>query len=387
MRLYEYEGKELYKSLNIPVPPSGLASTGEEARRISNELGYPVVIKAQVLQGGRGKAGLVLLADNENEAKDKATQILSKINPNEMVLIEKKVDANMESYMGITIDDVSGHPVLVMNIRGGINIEKYAEDDEIVSEIIDPIKGLQYYQVMNTAIKAGYQGSLLPKITELAYKMYQVFKKYEADTVEINPVLINTDTDEIWAGDAKVIGDDYTLFRQPKLTEFKNKRKTDNLDDSKFVYVDLGGNIGVISSGASNTMMLVDTIKYLGGEPGNFMDIIGSGSIDAMTELYTALLKKYEANPKIKATIINFTFVAQPIKNFVMAIVAALKAVQPKKRVISCIRASGAAVIALSLEDANKLLVEAGAECFISLEEAIQEAVKISKSAGLECSK
>ena len=233
--------------------------------------------------------------------------------------------------------------------------------------------------MIDLALDAGYQGELLVKISDLAYKLYNVFKQYEADTVEINPVLINENTGEIWAGDSKVITDDYVIFRQPMLAELGKNRKTDTVKSDSLSYVNLGGNIGIVSVGASNTMMLVDTIKYLGGLPANFIDITGSNRYEVIVNLYIDLLKKFEEDNMIKAVMINFTLTAQPLENYVATIAEAIKKVKPHKKFIACIRASGAAVSNMSLKEGNELLEDADVITYKSLEEAVNECVRLSK--------
>ncbi len=379
MRLYEYEGKILFKNLNIPVPQSSIVNTIEDAIIESKKIGYPVVIKAQVLQGGRGKAGLIKKSGDEKELIENLDEIFKKIKPSENLLIEECINATSEGYIGITIDDVNGVPVIIINKKGGIYIEEIAAESKQSKLNIDPINGIYKYQLIDLALDAGYQGELLVKISDLAYKLYNVFKKYEADTVEINPVLINENTSEIWAGDSKVITDDYAMFRQPMLAEFEKSRKTDTAKSDSLSYVNLGGNIGIVSVGASNTMMLVDTIKYLGGSPANFIDIIGSNNYEVIVNLYIDLLKKFEEDNIIKAIMINFTLTAQPLENYVATIAEAIEKVKPHKKLISCIRASGAAVKNMNLKKGNEMLKEVGVITYRSLEEAVNECVRLSK--------
>lgn len=379
MRLYEYEGKILFKNLNIPVPRSSMANTIEDAKMEAEKIGYPVVIKAQVLQGGRGKAGLIKKVGDEKELIENSAEIFKKIKHSESLLIEECINATNEGYIGITIDDVIGVPVIIINKKGGIHIEEIAAESKPAKLIIDPIRGIYKYQLIDLALDAGYQGELLVKISDLAYKLYNVFKQYEADTVEINPVLINENTGEIWAGDSKVITDDYAIFRQPMLAELEKNRKTDTVKSDSLSYVNLGGNIGIVSVGASNTMMLVDTIKYLGGLPANFIDITGSNRYEVIVNLYIDLLKKFEEDNMIKAVMINFTLTAQPLENYVATIAEAIKKVKPHKKFIACIRASGAAVSNMSLKEGNELLEDAGVITYKSLEEAVNECVRLSK--------
>lgn len=381
MRLYEYESKTIYKKMEIAVPDNGLADNTKEAMEIANKIGYPIVLKAQVLQGGRGKAGLVLTADNDEELKKNSDTIFSRIQNDGKLLVEKKMEANVESYIGITIDDITGKPVMIINKHGGVEIENIARDEKPPSLYIDVSKGIELFNVQNLAKEAGFKGKVMVNVAGLAYKMYLAFIKYDMELIEINPVLINAETNEVWAADAKVIIDDYAMYRQPEMAEIqKERRGRDELNkDDACVYVDLGGNIGILSGGASNTMMLCDCIKYLGGEPANFLDTPGSNSYEKMVEMFSSYVGMFNTNDRIKVIFINFTLTAQPLENYAATVADAMRNVGCTKPVIACIRAVDAATMNMSLDEAYARLEEAGAMPYKNFKDAVKTAVELSK--------
>lgn len=380
MRLYEYEGKELLKGMGIPIPESIKAANVEETVAACKKIGFPAVVKAQVLSGGRGKAGLVKVVGTEKEATAAAEHILKHLADNELILVEEKITAASEAYIGFTADDLSGRPIAVISSQGGVDVEQLAHGGGcVVKQPLDPELKAYSHIFLNMAKDVGFQGTVLVQIADIALKMYEIFLKYDAETVEINPILIDA-AGRVIAGDAKVIADDYALFRQPQLEEYRSKR--DKLqNDVKSIFVDLGGNIGVISLGASMTMMVIDTIKYMGGEPANFVDVAGGASKQNLKDMALQVMQRAVDNPNMKAILATFTLVAHPLRSAVEAVVEAYQEIKPGVPVLVSIRAASAALISMSNEEAKNKVQDAGLIWCEYLDEAIARVVEASKGA------
>ena len=378
MRLYEYEGKELFKDFEIPVPKAEIASTVEEAVEAATNIGYPVVLKAQVQMVGRGKAGLVKKVENREELVSVFKDIKSRIKNDEQLLLEETVMAVDEGYFGFTVDDVRGVPVMVITSKGGVDVEKVAETEpeRIVRVYIDPLEGLYYHQILNAIKKVGYKGRVMKELAEFGLKLYKVFVENEADTVEVNPVMI-LDNNKIVAGDAKVILDDYVIFRKKNLQKYKEKRMNNPENNTRAIYVPLDGDIGIISIGASNTMMVIDSIKYLGGKPGNFADLASGVDHDSLYELASLIIR--ESADKCKVILINITLAGASLKVVVEGYLDAINAIKPKIPMIANIRATGAARLEMEVDEAIAELEKAGVSYCDTLEEAIDTVIRISK--------
>lgn len=379
MRLYEYEGKELFKEFDIPVPKAEIVSTVDEALKASANIGFPVVVKAQVQMGGRGKAGLIKKVENEEKLILASKDIKSRIGADEEMLIEEAVEAIDEGYIGITVDDILGVPVLVISKKGGVDVEKIAktEPELIAREYIDPKKGLYYHQILKAINRAGYKGSIVKELADFTEKLYQVFVENEADTVEINPVMF-LDNNKLIAGDSKVILDDYVIFRKKNLQKYKQKRMNNPENNTRAIYVPLDGDIGIISIGASNTMMVIDSIKFLGGKPANFADLASGVDYESLYELASLILR--ESENKCKVILINITLAGASLKVVISGYTDAIKAVGLNIPMVANIRASGAARLEMEVDEAVAELKKVGVNYCDTLEEAIDTVIKMSKN-------
>lgn len=307
MRLYEYEAKDIFETARIPVPPRKVATTAEEAKSAAEEIGLPVVVKAQVLVGGRGKAGGIGFADTLEEVEQLSTKLLSmkiKDTPVSSLLIEKKVDVDKELYVGITIDRFAFKPVVIVSSEGGVDIEQVAEEqpDKIHKMHIEVNDTLKSYQGRELASLIGMEGKLIGKIGGLFQRLYGVFKKYDAKVAEINPLIVSGE--DALAVDAKLIVDDDSMFRHPDLTEkgITMRHDVSELTERERVaqeagipYVDLDGNIGMFPGGAGFGIASIDLVKMLGGEPANFMDSGGGPTPERMAKMLNLLVD----NPKV----------------------------------------------------------------------------------------
>ena len=284
MKLHEYQAKEVFADAGIPTPRSQLAASVEEAVAAAEEVGYPVAIKAQVQVGGRGKAGGIVLADDEGEAREAAEDILGmdlKGYHVDRVLVEAAVDFTNELYVGVTMDRGEGKPVAMVSTRGGVDIEQVAEEDPdaIASEHVDPAFGMHPYQARRAVYDAGVDREIAGDVASVLTTLYELWDDKDGADAEINPLMVTAD-DEVIAADAVFNVDEDALFRQPQMADFDEETKSDDelerkADEYGFDYVRLSGNVGIIGNGAGLVMTTLDLVDHYGGEPANFLDVGG----------------------------------------------------------------------------------------------------------------
>jgi succinyl-CoA synthetase beta subunit len=309
MRLHEYQAKQIFAKYGIPIPKGRIAGTSSEVRQVSEELGGNVIVKSQVLVGGRGKAGGIRLAKSPEEAEDLATQILGmeiKDIPVRRVLVEEAVSISQEIYLGITTDRVNQRPVLIASSEGGMNIEEVASasPEKIAKCLIDPLLGLKDYQLRDIAVSIDLNRSYLKTFMEIARSLWKVYCDCDATLAEVNPLVVTAEG-RLFCLDAKIILDDNALFRHPDLADL---RDTDGEDPAevtarKYVvtFIKLNGNIGCLVNGAGLAMATMDIIKLKGGEAANFLDIGGGASAEKVSAATRLIL----ADPKVKAILVN----------------------------------------------------------------------------------
>ena len=309
MRLHEYQSKEIFTTYDIPIPRGKLASTPEEAKLIAEELNCAVVLKAQVLVGGRGKAGGIRLVRTPYDAEEEASKILGgriKDLPVRRLLVEEAVNFNQEIYLGMTVDRKSGQTLLIASAAGGVDIEEVARSTpEKISRIrVNPLLGLRDFQARNLASEIEISRELWRSFIILTQNLYRAYTDLDATLAEINPLVVTTEQRFI-ALDGKMILDDNALFRHP---EFVDKRdisaeQPEELEARKFglSYIKLDGNIGCLVNGAGLAMATMDIIQHKGGEPANFLDIGGGAS----AEKVAAALRIILADKNVRTVLIN----------------------------------------------------------------------------------
>ena len=309
MRLHEYQSKDIFADYQIPIPRGRLASTPEEAKLISEELNSSVVLKAQVLVGGRGKAGGVRLVRSPDEAEDEAAKILGnriKDIPVRRLLVEEAVNIQQEIYFGMTVDRENGEILMIASAEGGVEIEEVARvtPEKIVRVGIHPMVGLRDFQARNLATEIEIPRSLWRQFITICQNLYKVYSNLDATLVEINPLVITTD-ERLIALDGKIILDDNSLFRHPDLVDKRDisAEAPEEVEARKFglSYIKLDGNIGCLVNGAGLAMATMDIIQHKGGEPANFLDIGGGAS----AEKVAAALRIILADPQVKTVLIN----------------------------------------------------------------------------------
>ncbi|HEX6702702.1 MAG TPA: ADP-forming succinate--CoA ligase subunit beta [Gaiellaceae bacterium] len=293
MDLYEYQGKELFRRFGIPVSEGRLATTPEEASAAAEELAAPVVVKAQVLTGGRGKAGGVKLAANPDEAEARARDILGLDIRGHVVRklwIERASDIAKEYYLSVTFDRGEKKPLLMLTTQGGVEIEQIAEESpEALARLhVDPLEGYQPYQARRLVYGAGIDDKSEQKqVLAIVEKLYRAFVECDAMLCEINPLIV-TPEGEVKALDSKFTVDDNALYRHADIAEMRDVEAADPLEafarEKGVTYVKLDGNVGILGNGAGLSMSTVDVVAYVGGRPANFCDLGGGGDAEGVVD-------------------------------------------------------------------------------------------------------
>ena len=293
MDLYEYQGKQLFARFGIPVSDGRLATNPEEALAAAEEIGGPVVVKAQVLTGGRGKAGGVKLAKDPAEAEARARDILGlDINGHVVrkIWIEQASDIAKEYYLSITFDRGTKQPLFMLTTEGGVEIEQVAEEnpDALARLHVDPLEGFQPYQARRLIYGAGIDDpSEQKQLLGIIEKLYECFVESDAMLTEINPLIVTPDG-EVRALDSKFTVDDSALFRHPDIAEMRDVEAADPHErlarEKGVTYVKLDGNVGILGNGAGLSMSTVDVVVVAGGRPANFCDLGGGGDAQGVID-------------------------------------------------------------------------------------------------------
>ena len=310
MDLYEYQGKELFRRVGIPVSDGRLATTPGEARQAAEVLGGPVVVKAQVLTGGRGKAGGVKLAANAHEAEEHAKNIIGldiKGHVVKRLWVEQASDIAKEYYLSLTFDRGVKKPLFMFTTQGGVEIEQVAEEnpDALVRLHIDPLEGFNPWQARRLVYGAGVTDpSEQKQIARIIGQLYDAFVRFDAMLCEVNPLIVTPDG-VVKALDSKFTVDDNALYRHPDIAEMRDEDAADPLEAlarAKHVtYVKLDGEVGVCGNGAGLTMSTVDVVTFAGGRPANFCDLGGGGDAQGVVDALSVITR----DPQVKAIFFN----------------------------------------------------------------------------------
>ncbi|HEU4864605.1 MAG TPA: ADP-forming succinate--CoA ligase subunit beta [Actinomycetota bacterium] len=310
MDLYEYQGKELFSRFGIPVSEGRLATSPEEARKAAEELGGQVVVKAQVLTGGRGKAGGIKLADGPDAAEEHANAILGMdINGHVVrkLWIESASDIEREYYLSLTFDRGEKNALFMFTKEGGVDIEEVAAErpDALAKLHVDPLEGFQPYQARRLIYGAGIEDESEQKqIAKIAEQLYAAFVGADAMLCEINPLIVTPDG-EVKALDSKFTVDDNALYKHADIAEMRDleaypaeERKAREKD---VTYVKLDGEVGVLGNGAGLVMSTLDVVALAGGQPANFCDLGGGGDAQGVVDA----LEIISADPQVKSILFN----------------------------------------------------------------------------------
>lgn len=301
MKLYEFEGKSLFRGMDIPTPRGYVATTVDEVKKAGRELGFPVVVKSQVLRGGRGKAGGIRFAHDEDGLIHLSRELLTTRCTDEKVeklLIEEKVSIARELYMGITLDPQASLPVLMVSGHGGMDVEELAQKypNELFRKSLEPTEHVRLYHMMEMVLKIGLKGKEMLRVSHILLNLVTCYFTFEAITAEINPLIIDREG-RVVAADAKLEIDDSALFRLKEVRSFeRNREPGDPLEAEARAagvsYVRMnGGTIGLISGGAGLGMATMDMISAHGGEPANFLDLGGDATPSKTASALRIVLK------------------------------------------------------------------------------------------------
>jgi succinyl-CoA synthetase beta subunit len=309
MDLLEYQGKQLFAKHGVPVPEGRPASTVAEAVEAAEELGYPVVIKAQVQIGGRGKAGGIKLAKDRAEAEENAKAILGMdirgFTVHELY-VEQASEIDEEYYAAIVFDRSAKKPMVMLSRMGGMDVEEVAETDPEAMRMlhVDPLLGLQDFHGRRLAFESGIAEDVVRPVGAMLAKLYDVFEKEDATLVEVNPLLITKGREAV-ALDAKVTVDDNALFRHPDVAEMRDLSGEDPQErmakERGLTYVKLDGDVGILGNGAGLVMSTLDVVAQAGGKPANFLDAGGGSKAEAITSAVEVIL----SDDKVSAVLFN----------------------------------------------------------------------------------
>ncbi|MGB8779508.1 MAG: ADP-forming succinate--CoA ligase subunit beta [Candidatus Bathyarchaeia archaeon] len=378
MKLYEYEAKNILGKHGITTPQGGLATSAGQAREVAAKLRLPVVIKAQVLVAGRGKAGGILFAQSAEEAEKTAEKLLRmkiKEMPVKSVWVEEKIQVRRELYFGITTDRLNRCYVAVASSLGGVDIEEVASKtpEKVVKTSINPQLGLRSFQTKEIATKMGYRGNQISDLGKILERLYAAGLENDAELIEMNP-LTETVEGRFVAADARIIVDDNALFRhqdyKKRLLEGESDLSPQEVEamNNDLAYVRLEGNIGVIGNGAGLVMATLDTIQYYGGKPANFLDV-GGGAPSEKTAL---ALKIVLSDPRVKTLFIN-------ILGGITRCDEVARGILEAKRKVGVNMPMVIRLVGTNDAEGKRILKEAGIHVLESMEEAARRVVEMSK--------
>ena len=376
MNIHEYQAKELLVAEGVPVPMGEVATTPEQAEEIARRLGGPVMVKAQVLAGGRGKAGGVKFCPTPEVAREKAQDILGmqiKGLTVEKVLVAPAADIGTEAYVGIIVDRASKKPVFMVSAEGGIDIEEVAatNPEAIFKLPVDPRYGLLPHQAYLMANRLYTDVKQQRAAARILQQLYTAFIQAGASLAEINP-LITTPEGEVVAIDAKFNIDDNELFRHPEIEALRDDSSEAPAEvqarEAGLTFIKLDGDVGCVVNGAGLAMATMDLVKYYGGEPANFLDIGGSSNPEKVVNA----LKIITTDPQVKAILFNIFGGITRTDDVANGIVTATKMIDINVPIV--IRLTGT-----NEEIAVKILAEAGFSAMTDMDEAVQRAVALAK--------
>ena len=309
MKIHEYQAKDILARYGIPVQPGKVAHTPEEAEVIARELGGPVVIKAQVYVGGRGKAGGIQFGETPEGAREAASRVLGMDIKGlivDKVLVTSKIDIKEEYYLGVILDRASQAPVVMVSKAGGIDIEEVAATtpEKIVKQTVDMHWGLLPFQALDIVARAGLPHETLRPASAILAALVKAFIESDANLAEINPLALTADG-KVQAADAKILIDDNGLFRQKEYATWAEPEESNPLEyeakQAGLTYVKLDGDVGIIGNGAGLVMTTLDMVARVGGKPANFLDIGGGAKAEVMYKALTFVAR----DPQVKGILVN----------------------------------------------------------------------------------
>src|SRR5271167_252633 len=333
MDLLEYQGKQLFARHGLRVSSGEAVTTVEDAVRVADEVGYPVVIKAQVLIGGRGKAGGVKLAANAEEARKHATNILGMDIHGHTVRtlwIERASDIATEYYASVLLDRSAKKPLVIFSVEGGVDIEEVAEKtpEKLIRRHVDPLAGLSREEAVEIAADGGADADVVDGVADALQALYEVWLEEDATLAEINPLIV-TPAREVKALDAKVSLDGNALYRHPENQTLSDSENEDPIErraqEEGVQYVKLDGDIGILGNGAGLVMSTLDVVAQAGGSPANFLDAGGGSDAEKIKQAVELIL----ANDAVKAVLFNIFGGITRCDEVARGLIAAFEEIKP----------------------------------------------------------
>ncbi len=375
MKLFEYEAKRILKDYGIPIPRGDTVTNPGEAEVAAREIGKPMVLKSQILVAGRGKAGGIKVADDTSQAKQIASDLLGSTIKGcivDSLLVEEKLDIVGQFYASVTIDRQAKAYIVLASTSGGVDIEEVAQTspDKIARHWVDPTDGFSQSDALAILNRFSLNKDDARKFADIVTTLYQVTMDYDAELVELNP-LVKTSSGEFVAADSRIIIDDSAIFRHPEFKERNLMRADDSPMEAGarkqgITYVDLDGDIGVIGNGAGLVMATVDLVQTMGGKPGNFLDIGGGGNTEITKKGIALVMSK----PEIKAVFVNALGGITRCDVVAEAVVQTLNEPGVKKPVV--VRMMGT-----NEEEGIRILQQAGIKSYRDMDEAVAEVIRV----------
>ncbi len=372
MKIHEYQAKDILARYGIPVQPGRVAFTPEEAETIARELGGPVVIKAQVYVGGRGKAGGIQFGDTPELARQAAERVIGmniKGLTVEKVLVTSKIDIKEEYYLGIILDRKTQAPVVMVSTAGGIDIEEVAEKtpEQIIQYPIDMRWGLRPFEALNIVSRAGFPSYVLRQSAAILTALAKAFVESDASLAEINPLAYTADG-KVLAADAKILVDDNALYRQKEYASWAEPEEANPLEyeakNAGLTYVKLDGDVGIIGNGAGLVMTTLDMVARSGGKPANFLDIGGGAKAEVMYKSLTFVAR----DPQVKGVLVNIFGGITRGEEVAKGVIQAQKELPQGMPIVVRLSGTGA-------EEGRALLKDAGLEWGKDMREAAEKIV------------
>ncbi len=374
MDLYEYEAKQEFRKHDIPIPKGILITDASQTAQAAMQLNPPYIVKAQVLAGGRGKAGGILPAQSAQQAQQVAARLFAaqiKGFPVKRVLVEEKLAVTREIYVSIAIDRFNRCYVMLASQAGGVNIEETAAKTPkaILSKQVDWLVGFGKNDAAEIVKKLGYSGKQQAELAEIIQKLYSLCVDNDAELVEINP-LAETPAGFV-ALDARMVIDDNALFRHPEYAERKAQqlsKKEAFAAEQHLAYVELDGDIGVVGNGAGLVMATLDLLNLSGGKPADFLDLGGGATVEAIT----AALQIVSAAPKVLVVLVNVLGGITHCDDVARGIVSAIRLAESKKPLV-------VRLVGTNQREGKRILKDAGFSVLDSMEQAAEKAVKLAE--------
>jgi succinyl-CoA synthetase beta subunit len=371
VKLFEYQAKELFEEVGISVPRGMLVGHASELDAALEEVGLPCAIKAQVLRGGRGKAGLIQLASTSGEARAKAERIFDSIGDGRSLLVEQALDIEKELYLSITPEPVSGSALVLASAEGGVEIEEVARTtpEKIVRERVDLSEGLLPYEARNVMFELGLEGDGARQGSAMLMSLYDLFQRYDAELVEVNP-LVATESGALVAADGKVTIDDGSLGRQSRFPLSRDYFESDVEYEAAaegIPYIEFDGDIGLMCAGSGLTNVIYDLVNYAGGSVASYVEFGGPNYRKGAKAMELTMRSK----PKVLLVVTFGTIARADV--IAEDLAEAIGRLQPDFPIVTAIRGTGE-------EKVRELLDGAGLEFLDDTEDAVERAIELAGS-------